>query len=116
MTRTRQGGPHAADVWSMSAIGLTVITLFLLLIGLLMSFSASIVDAAQEGDAFGIFRRQGVWAAIGVPVYVVASRIPRSLLRGIAFDYITLSVDKNLCEIPLNGLGSKNAGCCRLQV
>jgi cell division protein FtsW len=96
----------------MPAIGLSVITLFLLLVGLLMSFSASIVDAAQEGDAFGIFRRQAVWAAIGVPVYVVASRLPRSLLRTLSWPGMVLtSVALMLVLIP--GIGVSRFGSNR---
>jgi cell division protein FtsW len=75
----------------MPAIGLTVVTLFLLLVGLLMSFSASIVDAAQDGDAFGIFRRQAVWAGIGIPAYLLASRLPRSLLRTLSWPGMVLA-------------------------
>jgi cell division protein FtsW len=96
----------------MPAIGLTVVTLLLLLIGLLMSFSASIVDAAQDGDAFGIFRRQAVWAAIGVPIYLGASRLPRQLLRTLSWPGMLLTgIALVLVLIP--GIGVSRFGSTR---
>lgn len=96
----------------MPAIGLTVVTLFLLLVGLLMSFSASIVDAAQDGDAFGIFRRQAVWAIIGVPVYLLASRLSRRALRALAWPGMLLSVIA-LVLVLIPGIGVSRFGSTR---
>jgi cell division protein FtsW len=96
----------------MPAIGLTVITLFLLLVGLLMSFSASIVDAAQDGDAFGIFRRQAVWAAIGIPVYLLAARLPRSLLRTLSWPGMVLA-GLALVLVLVPGIGVSRFGSTR---
>jgi cell division protein FtsW len=46
----------------------------LLLLGLVMTFSASFVQAtAQTGDAFDVFGRQAFWAAIGLPVAAVVA-------------------------------------------
>lgn len=46
----------------------------LLLLGLLMTFSASFVQsAAATGDGFGIFRRQLLWCLLGVPITVVVA-------------------------------------------
>ena len=81
--RTRSDA--AVTRWPPGAIGLTVVTALLVLIGLLMSFSASIVDAAQEGDAFGTFRRQAGWAALSLPMFHVASRIPRASIRRLSW-------------------------------
>jgi cell division protein FtsW len=111
-TRSQRGSREAADDWTMPAIGLTVVTLFLLLVGLLMSFSASIVDAAQEGDAFGIFRRQAVWAAIGVPVYLIASRVPRTLLRTLSWPGVVLA-GLALVLVLIPGLGVTRFGSTR---
>jgi cell division protein FtsW len=96
----------------MPAIGLTVITVFLLLIGLLMSFSASIVDAAQEGDAFAIFRRQAVWAALGVPIYLFASRLPRTLLRTLSWPAMLLA-GLALLLVLVPGIGVSRFGSTR---
>jgi cell division protein FtsW len=96
----------------MPAIGLTVVTLFLLLVGLLMSFSASIVDAAQDGDAFGIFRRQALWATIGVPVYLLATRLSRRALRAFAWPGMLLSVIA-LVLVLVPGIGVSRFGSTR---
>jgi cell division protein FtsW len=51
----------------------------LILLGLLMTFSASFVQSALAGDAFGIFRRQLLWCLLGIPVTIgVALRDYRS--------------------------------------
>jgi cell division protein FtsW len=52
--------------WTRDASGITIITALLVVIGLVMSFSASFVDGAQAGDTFGVFRRQVMWAGVGV--------------------------------------------------
>ena len=51
----------------------------LILLGLLMTFSASFVQSALTGDAFSIFRRQLLWCLLGIPVTIgVALRDYRS--------------------------------------
>jgi cell division protein FtsW len=112
VTRTGRAATGTHDGWSMPAIGLTVVTLFLLLVGLLMSFSASIVDAAQEGDAFGIFRRQAMWAAIGLPVYLLATRVPRHVLRALAWPGIALAAVA-LVLVLIPGIGVTRFGSTR---
>ncbi len=53
---------------------LTVVTGLLLLLGLVMTFSASFVQsAAQTGNAFGIFGRQLLWSIVGLPMIVGAA-------------------------------------------
>jgi cell division protein FtsW len=55
-------------------IWLTAITATLLLLGLVMTFSASFVQStAQTGSAFGIFGRQLLWSVLGLPLLVVAT-------------------------------------------
>jgi cell division protein FtsW len=39
----------------------------LILLGLLMTFSASFVQSALAGDAFGTFRKQVLWCLVGIP-------------------------------------------------
>ena len=84
-TRADARAATAHTRWPPGAIALTVITVLLLLLGLLMSFSASIVDAAQDGDAFGTFRRQALWTAIAVPAFAIATRFPRQNLRTLSW-------------------------------
>ncbi|HSJ44934.1 MAG TPA: putative lipid II flippase FtsW [Euzebyales bacterium] len=51
----------------------------LVLLGLLMTFSASFVQSALTGDAFSIFRRQLLWCLVGIPATIgVALRDYRS--------------------------------------
>ena len=55
-------------------IWLTALTATLLLLGLVMTFSASFVaSTAQTGSAFGIFGRQLLWSILGLPLLVVAT-------------------------------------------
>jgi cell division protein FtsW len=87
-----QAGPGDGNRWPAGAIALTVITVLLMLLGLLMSFSASIVDAAQEGDAFGTFRRQATWALVSLPAFAVATRFPRRMLRPLSWPLILVTI------------------------
>ncbi len=56
------------------SLWLLILTGGLLLLGLVMTFSASFVSStAQTGDAFDVFTRQAMWAAIGLPVAALAT-------------------------------------------
>lgn len=56
---------------------LIVVTLILLTIGLIMIFSASAVLAGRRyGDPLLFFKRQIVWAAIGLAAMIAVSRVP----------------------------------------
>jgi cell division protein FtsW len=98
--------------WPAGAIALTVITVLLMLLGLLMSFSASIVDAAQEGDAFGTFRRQAMWALVSLPVFAVATRFPRRLLRPLSWPLIVVTIAL-LVLVLVPGVGVTRFGSTR---
>ncbi len=103
---------QAATRWPASAITLTIVTVLLMLLGLLMSFSASIVDAAQDGDAFATFRRQGFWALISVPAFILATRFPRRHLRSLSWPLFGASV-LLLLLIILPGVGITRFGSTR---
>ena len=113
-TRTRADAraTTAHTRWPPGAIALTVITVLLLLLGLLMSFSASIVDAAQEGDAFGTFRRQALWTAIAVPAFAISTRFPRRNLRTLSWPlmFVTLVL---LVLVVVPGVGETRFGATR---
>jgi len=98
--------------WPAGAIALTVVTILLMLLGLLMSFSASIVDAAQEGDAFGTFRRQATWALIALPAFAIATRFPRRHLRRLSWPlvFVTLVL---LVMVLIPGIGVARFGATR---
>ena len=57
----------------------------LLLVGLVMTFSASFVQsAAQTGDAFGIFAKQLLWCAVGLGPMIAAAAVDYRRLRPLA--------------------------------
>lgn len=65
----------------------------LLTIGLIMVLSASSVQAfADTGDSYAIVRRQLMWAAVGLPVAFLASRLPHRLVRSLAYPAFSLSL------------------------
>jgi cell division protein FtsW len=67
----RAAGRSTPESWWLVGIGGA-----LLLLGLVMTFSASFVQsAAQTGDAFDVFARQAFWAAIGLPVAAAAAAL-----------------------------------------
>jgi cell division protein FtsW len=98
--------------WPASAIALTVVTVLLMLLGLLMSFSASIVDAAQEGDAFGTFRRQATWAILALPAFAIATRFPRHHLRRLSWPLMFLALGL-LVMVLIPGVGVTRFGSTR---
>jgi cell division protein FtsW len=102
----------AAGRWSGVAITLTTVTVLLMLVGLLMSFSASIVDAAQEGDAFGTFRRQSMWALISIPAFFIAARFPRPHLRTLSWPLMFVALGLLLLVV-IPGVGLTRFGATR---
>jgi cell division protein FtsW len=113
-TRTRADARAATahSRWPPGAIALTVITVLLLLLGLLMSFSASIVDAAQDGDAFGTFRRQALWTAIAVPAFAIATRFPCRNLRTLSWPLMFVALAL-LVLVIIPGVGEMRFGATR---
>ncbi|MEY3019324.1 MAG: putative lipid flippase FtsW [Actinomycetota bacterium] len=98
--------------WDGRAIGIAVVTLVLLLTGLLMSFSASIVDAAQSGDAFAVLRRQATWAALGVPTFLVVASTDHRVWRRVAWP-LFLGVLVQLLLLAVPGVGITEYGSTR---
>ena len=111
-TRADARAATARTRWPPGAIALTVITVLLLLLGLLMSFSASIVDAAQDGDAFGTFRRQALWTAIAVPAFAIATRFPRQNLRTLSWPLMFVALAL-LVLVIVPGVGETRFGATR---
>jgi cell division protein FtsW len=72
--------PPASGETTMLFGVLAATVVVLILLGQLMTFSASFVQSAEStGDAFGIFRRQLLWCLLGIPLTVgVALRDYRS--------------------------------------
>jgi cell division protein FtsW len=101
-----------ATGWTREATVLTVLTAALLLIGLVMSFSASFVDAAETGDPFGVFRRQLVWAAIGVPVFVLGVALDHRVWRRLSWPMMAIAL-VGLVIVLVPGIGVTVYGSTR---
>ena len=68
-------------------------TAFLVVAGLIMVLSASSVSAfAQHGDSFRYFQRQATYAAIGVAVLWLTSRMRYEVWRKIALPLLVLTI------------------------
>lgn len=53
------------------------VTLFLVIFGLVMVLSSSTIESYNDDDGFfGRFIRQGLFAVIGIPLMLIASRVP----------------------------------------
>ena len=83
---------RGAGPWTRDATVLTTLTAALLVFGLVMSFSASIVDAAESGDPFGIFRRQLAWAALGVPVFALVASLDHRIWRRLSWGLLAIAL------------------------
>ncbi len=74
--------PRTAGRPTPQAALLTATVVVLLVLGLVMSFSASFVrSTAETGDPFGIFRRQLLWCLIGLVPMTVAARLDPGVWR-----------------------------------
>jgi len=98
--------------WTADATTLTVLTLLLLLLGLVMSFSASFVPAAEAGDPFAVFRRQVGWAAIGLVAFVTAARLDHRIWRGLAWPLLLVAM-VGLVLLLVPGVGETRYGSTR---
>ncbi len=68
-------------------------TLLLLVLGLVMVFSASSVVAYKNlGSSYAIVSKQAMWAIIGLPVTFVGSRLPVRAWRALAYPGLVASV------------------------
>ncbi len=98
--------------WGNEATAVAVVAGLLLVVGLVMSFSASVVDAAEDGDPFGILRRQVAWAAIGVPAFLVVAAIDHRVWRRLSWVMMVASI-VGLALVLVPGLGLERGGSTR---
>lgn len=99
--------------WNRASITLVGITLALVALGLVMSFSASVVAAAEQGNAFDEFQRQLLWAGLGVPVFFITASIPVRLWRSIG-KWLLLIALVSLAAVVLGaGVGAAETGSDR---
>ncbi len=103
---------HHSGPWDQDAIAVAVVVGLLLIVGLVMSFSASVVDAAEDGDPFGILRRQVAWAAIGIPAFLIVSSVDHRVWRPLSWLMIVASV-VGLLLVLVPGLGLTRGGSTR---
>ncbi len=98
--------------WSSESTAILVIVVALTTIGLVMSFSASFVDAAREGDAFGVARRQLFWAGIGLPGYLLAANITPATWRKVSW-WLMGGVLIGLILVLIPSVGIERSGSSR---
>lgn len=103
---------HHSGPWGQEATAVAVVVGLLLVVGLVMSFSASVVDAAEDGDPFGILRRQLAWAALGVPTFLVVSATDHRVWRRLSWVLLAVSV-LGLVLVLVPGLGLARGGSTR---
>jgi cell division protein FtsW len=101
-------GTSTGEFWLLAAT-ITV----LILLGLVMTFSASFVQSTSDtGDAFWIFQRQLLWCALGVPMMAALAVSDYRSLRRFAVPVLVISlVLAALVLVP--GLGVKANGARR---
>jgi cell division protein FtsW len=95
------------------AVLLTVTVGALLVLGLIMILSASSVSSfATYGSSFMFFKRQLIWAAIGVVCFVAFSRLDYRRLRGAGY-LLLLVVMGLLVAVLIPGVGTTAGGSSR---
>lgn len=107
VARSATSGPLTRE-----AKALTVIVAALVVVGLVMSFSASVVDQAQAGNAFHILQRQLAWAGIGLPLFWLVSRVDPTMWRGLSWLMIVIAI-VGLLLVLVPGIGVERGGSAR---
>ena len=77
-------------------------TIFLVAFGLVMVLSASSIEShLDENSFFGEFQRQGFYAIVGIPLMLVASRMPPRFWKRWAWPAVLIGVGMQVLVIPL---------------
>lgn len=106
-TRRRTIGRDRTDV------SIILTALALLVIGLVMSLSASSIRSAEAtGSAFTLFIRQFVWAALGIGALLFFWRFDYRKLRGLTYALVPISWVL-LCLTLVPGIGARAGGASR---
>jgi cell division protein FtsW len=103
---------HDPGPWGRNATTITLLAALLLVVGLVMSFSASFVDAAEVGDPFGVFKRQAAWAAIGVPAFALVANLEHRVWRRAAW-FLLVGALAGLVIVLIPGIGLERFGSRR---
>jgi cell division protein FtsW len=67
------------------------VTLFMVVFGLVMVLSSSSVDSQGNSDFFSRFLNQGLYAVVGVPLMLIASRIPSRFWKRVAWPILIVA-------------------------
>ncbi|QDZ13676.1 putative lipid II flippase FtsW [Humibacter ginsenosidimutans] len=87
---------------------LLAVTLFMVVFGLVMVLSSSSIDSGSGGGSFfARFLTQGLYAVIGVPIMLIASRAPASFWRWASWPALLASLVLQLLVVA-TPLGSDN--------
>jgi cell division protein FtsW len=109
LSATRQSIGSALDRPLTSYYLLLGASTLLLTIGLMMVLSASSVYSYKLYDSsYRIFLRQLMWVALALPVAVLASRVPRRLIRALAWPGLVVSAA--LLALTQTGMGKEVNG------
>lgn len=95
------------------------VTLFMVVFGLVMVLSSSSIDSGSNGGSFfARFLTQGLYAVIGVPIMLLASRAPAGLWKAIAWPALIGAVGLQLLVVatPLGSDGGTGYNTNWLQV
>ncbi len=77
-------------------------TIFLVAFGLVMVLSSSSIESHVDEDSFfGEFQRQGLYAVLGIPLMLVASRMPPRFWKRWAWPAVLIGVGMQVLVIPL---------------
>jgi cell division protein FtsW len=88
-------------------------TMLLLALGLVMVLSASSVEQISETrSAYSLFRKQVIWAAVGLLLMWVSTRLPPRFYRALAYPLMLLSA-LGLMLVLVPGLGQTAGGATR---
>ena len=82
-------GKHPASIYYLM-LGSTI---FLLILGLAMVWSASAIDSLREtGGSTALIFKQAIFAALGVIGLFIAARLPTSKVRGLAWPLLLIAL------------------------
>ncbi|MFN2557748.1 MAG: putative lipid II flippase FtsW [Nitriliruptorales bacterium] len=104
--------PRHERRWTPDAVAATAVILLLVLVGLVLSFSASFVDAAEGGDPFGTFLRQLLWATVGVPIFFAVASLDHRIWRSLSWPLLAGGL-VGLVLVLVPGVGLSEAGSSR---
>jgi cell division protein FtsW len=111
-TLTRLRERWTPGPWNGDATAVTLVTVVLLIVGLVMSFSAAFVEDAEAGQLFGTFRRQLQWATIGMAAFIVTARLDHRIWRRLAWPLFAVSL-VGLVLLLVPGVGETRYGSTR---